>query len=142
MVIKTVKLISKEGDEFEIPISCCQLSEVIHCELECHSSDEDETNHDAQDENDSCITLSLTASRIHSSALRKVADFLMHFEEEEMTSFEPPFASENIEEFVQKWFADFITEGVDHSLLLDIISAANFLVSALDLDATTKQARQ
>ncbi|KAL7447306.1 hypothetical protein ACHAXM_010834 [Skeletonema potamos] len=126
-MVKTVKLISKEGDAFEIPISCCRLSEVIDCELECHSSDEDKPNNDEQDENDSCVTLSLTASRIHSPALRKVADFLMHFEVEEMTSFEPPFTSENIEEIVQKWFADFITEGVDHSLLLDIISAANFL---------------
>ncbi len=131
-MVKNVKLISVEGDAFEIPLSCCHLSEVIHCELECHSSeDEDEPSNGAQDGTDSCITLSLTASRIHSSALRKVADFMIHFGEEEMTPFSPPFTTENLAEIVQKWYADFITIGVDHSLLKDIIAAANFLVSEL-----------
>lgn len=131
-MVKTVKLISVEGDAFEIPFSCCHLSEVINCELECHSSeDEDERNREVQDGTDSCITLSLTASRIHSSALRKVTEFLIHFEEEEMFPFSPPFTTENLGEIVQKWYADFITTGVDHSLLTDIISAANFLVSEI-----------
>lgn len=131
-MVKTVKLISIEGDAFEVPFSCCHLSEVINCELECHSSeDEDEPNNEVQNGTDSCITLSLTASRIHSSALRKVADFMIHFEEEAMTPFQPPFTTENLGEIVQKWYADFITIGVDHSLLTDIISAANFLVSKI-----------
>jgi len=126
-MVKNVKLISIEGDAFQIPISCC-LSEVINCELECHSSeDENGSSDEAQNGTDSCITLSLTASKIHSSALRKVADFMMHFEEEEMTSFSPPFTTENLGEIVQQWYADFITSGVDHSLLTDIIAAANFL---------------
>eukprot|EP00984_Skeletonema_dohrnii_P016076 scaffold7061_cov137-Skeletonema_dohrnii-CCMP3373.AAC.3 len=126
-MVKNVKLISIEGDAFQIPISCCHLSEVINCELECHSSEDEDASNDAQNGTDSCITLSLTASKIHSSALRKVADFMMHFEEEEMTSFSPPFTTENIGEIVQQWYADFITSGVDHSLLTDIIAAANFL---------------
>mmetsp|Transcript_8333 Transcript_8333/g.12397 ORF Transcript_8333/g.12397 Transcript_8333/m.12397 type:complete len:197 (+) Transcript_8333:56-646(+) len=126
-MVKKVKLISIEGDAFQIPISCCHLSEVINCELECHSSEDEDASNDAQNGTDSCITLSLTASKIHSSALRKVADFMMHFEEEEMTSFSPPFTTENIGEIVQQWYADFITSGVDHSLLTDIIAAANFL---------------
>eukprot|EP00985_Skeletonema_marinoi_P001653 scaffold665_cov148-Skeletonema_marinoi.AAC.9 len=126
-MVKNVKLISIEGDAFQIPISCCQ-SEVINCELECHSSeDENGSSDEAQNGTDSFITLSLTASKIHSSALRKVADFMMHFEEEEMTSFSPPFTTENLGEIVQQWYADFITTGVDHSLLTDIIAAANFL---------------
>lgn len=131
---KTVKVISKEGDAFHIPVSCCHLSEVINCELECHSSeDEDETNDEGQNATDSCITLPLTARRIKSAALQKVADFMIHYDDEEMTPFEAPFMTENIEEIVQKWYADFITVGVEHSLLLDIISAANFLVSKIPL---------
>lgn len=131
-MVKNVKLISIEGDAFQIPISCCHLSEVINCELECHSSeDENGSSDEAQNGTDSFITLSLTASKIHSSALRKVADFMMHFEEEEMTSFSPPFTTENLGEIVQQWYADFITSGVDHSLLTDIIAAANFLVSEI-----------
>jgi len=126
-MVKTVKLISVEGDAFEIPFSCCHLSEVINCELDCHSSeDEDESKNEA-DGTDSCITLSMTASRIRSSALRKVTDFMIHFKEEEMTPISPPFATENLGEIVQTWYADFITIGVDHSLLTDLIAAANFL---------------
>lgn len=131
-MVKTVKLISVEGDAFEIPFSCCHSSEVIHCELECHSSEgEEESNNVAQNGADSYITLSMTAGRIHSSALRRVADFMIHFEEEEMSPISPPFATENLGEIVQKWYADFITIGVDHSLLKEIIAAANFLVSEL-----------
>ena len=127
---KTVELISIEGDTFQIPLSCCRSSEVINCELECHSSDDEtEPNNEAQNGTNSCITLSLTASRIHSSALQKVTDFMIHYEEEAMTPFSPPFATENLGEIVQKWYADFITTGVDHALLTDIISAADFLVS-------------
>lgn len=130
-MVKTVKLISVEGDAFEIPFSCCHLSEVINCELDCHSSeDEDESKNEA-DGTDSCITLSMTASRIRSSALRKVTDFMIHFKEEEMTPISPPFATENLGEIVQTWYADFITIGVDHSLLTDLIAAANFLVSEI-----------
>ncbi|KAL7496495.1 hypothetical protein ACHAWT_004716 [Skeletonema menzelii] len=126
-MVKTVQLISVEGDAFQVPLSCCHLSEVIYCELECHSDDEDEPKNETQNGTNSCLTLSLTASRIRSSALQKVTDFLIHFEEEEMIPFSPPFSTENLGEIVQKWYADFITLGVDHSLLTDIISAANFL---------------
>ena len=129
---KTVELISIEGDTFQIPFSCCRLSEVINCELECHSSDDGtEPSNEAQNGSKSCITLSLTASRIHSPALQKVADFMIHYEEEAMTPFSPPFTTENLGEIVQKWYADFITIGVDHALLTDMISAANFLVSEI-----------
>lgn len=126
----TVKLISKDGCEFCIPLSCCRLSEVItSSELECQEESSQEDG--VENQNNSCITLSLTTSRIHSTTLRKVVDFLTHYEKEEMIPFEPPFDSEDIKAIVkQTWYSDFITKDVDHSLLIDIISAANFLVSA------------
>ena len=130
----TVKLVSEDGCAFCIPISCCRLSEVIHSELECQEeASQDDSDEATRNQNNAsqCITLSLTTSRIHSSTLRKVAEFLTHYEKEEMTSFEPPFDSEDIEEIVgQKWYANFIS--VEHSLLIDIISAANFLVSTIN----------
>lgn len=126
----TVKLISKDGCEFCIPLSCCRLSEVItSSELECQEESSQEDG--VENQNNSCITLSLTTSRIHSTTLRKVVDFLTHYEKEEMIPFEPPFDNEDIQEIVKpKWYSNFITKDVDHSLLIDIISAANFLVSA------------
>ena len=126
----TAKLISKDGCEFCIPLSCCRLSEVItSSELECQEESSQEDG--VENQNSSCITLSLTTSRIHSTTLRKVVEFLTHYEKEEMIPFEPPFDSEDINVIVkQKWYSDFITKDVDHSLLIDIISAANYLVSA------------
>ena len=126
----TVKLISKDGCEFCIPLSCCRLSEVItSSELECQEESSQEDGVENQN-NSSCITLSLTTSRIYSTTLRKVVEFLTHYEKEEMIPFEPPFDSEDINVIVKpKWYSDFITKDVDHSLLIDVISAANFLVS-------------
>ena len=126
----TVKLISKDGCEFCIPLSCCRLSEVItSSELECQEESSQEDG--VENQNSSCITLSLTTSRIHSTTLRKVVEFLTHYEKEEMIPFEPPFDCEDINVIVkQNWYSNFITKDVDHSLLIDIISAANFLVSA------------
>ena len=124
----TARLISKDGCEFRLPISSCHLSEAIHAELECQVEEMAPDESDDADNNQHCVTISLT-TRIHSSVLQKVIDFLKHFEEEEMTSIEPPFTTEDINEIVQEWYADFITKDVDHLFLLDIISAANFLVS-------------
>lgn len=123
----TVKLISKDGCEFCIPLSCCRLSEVItSSELECQEESSQEDG--VENQNNSSITLSLTTSRIHSTTLRKVVEFLTHYEKEEMIPFEPPFDSEDINVIVkQTWYSNFITKDVDHSLLIDIISAANFL---------------
>ena len=75
------------------------------------------------------IVIPLTTRRIRSKTLQKVTDFMKYYDEEEMIPIFPPFTTENIEDIVQKWYADFISVGVDHSLLLDIISASNFLVS-------------
>jgi hypothetical protein len=154
--MKTVKLLSQSDEEFYIPLAATRLSEALNAEIECHY-DEDDDDHSstsgAGDEGhgsnvtdvvtvNGCkgkhfrgkcsATLSLTANeKVTSAALGKVADFLTHYETVEvMLSFEPPFTSEDIQDIVQQWYADFIS--VDKILLLDILAAANFLVRLFD----------
>ena len=132
--MKSVKLLSDNGDAFFIPLAAARLSEVLGSEIECQNDDENSDSDggvglESHETNDSCMTSTIAANRVSSIVLRKVADFLTYYvTEEEMTNFEPPFATENICDIVQEWYAEFITVNVDRVLLLDLISVANFLV--------------
>ncbi|KAL7521111.1 hypothetical protein ACHAWX_005805 [Stephanocyclus meneghinianus] len=125
--MKTIKLLGSDCEEFEIPLAATTISDVLQSEIECHEDDFGPDGHN----DDVCVaTLSLTCNKlITSAALRKVAAFVTHYvTEEEMTPFEPPFTSENLDDIVkEQWYRDFITIGVDRMLLLDLIAAANFL---------------
>lgn len=127
--MKTIKLLGSDCEEFEIPLAATTISDVLLSEIECHEDDFGPDGHN----DDVCVaTLSLTCNKlITPAALRKVAAFVTHYvTEEEMTPFEPPFTSENLDDIVkEQWYRDFITIGVDRMLLLDLIAAANFLVS-------------
>lgn len=149
--MKTVKLLSQSDEEFYIPLAATRLSEALNAEIECHYDEDDDDHSSTSGAGDEChgsdltdvvtgngckgkhfrgkcsATLSLTANeKVTSAALDKVADFLTHYETVEvMLSFEPPFTSEDIQDIVQQWYADFIS--VDKILLLDILAAANFL---------------
>ena len=151
--MSTIKLLSENGEIFIIPIAAARLSEVLHAEIECLDSNSNDDNDDSDDDGgdahdgrgkhrqvDSTNNKSTppipplsshTTQRLSSAVLRKIADFVTHYvTEAEMSPLEPPFASEDMYDIVQpRWYADFITVGVDHALLLDIISAANYLVS-------------
>ena len=125
--MKTIKLLGCDSDEYYIPLAATAISEVLHAEVECQVDDYDDS-----DDGDECVaTLSLICNKeITSAALSKVAAFLGHYVEEEMTPFEPPFISNRIFDIVkEQWYALFITANVNHSLLLEILAAANFLVS-------------
>jgi hypothetical protein len=127
--MKTIKLLGSNCEEFLIPLAATTISEVLLSEIECHEEDFGADDHN----DDVCVAaLSLTSNKVITpAALRKVADFVTHYvTEEELTPFEPPFTSKNLDDIVkEQWYRDFITDGVDRMLLLDLIAAANFLVS-------------
>ena len=131
--MKTIRLLGNNDQEHLIPLEATAISEVIQAEVECQ---EDIDDYSSDRENDVCCvvaTLSLDGNKeITNAALSKVSDFLSHYVKDEMTPIEPPFTSNRICDIVtQEWYAEFITAGVDHTLLLEIIAAANFLVGTM-----------
>ncbi len=137
---KKVRLLSDGDDSFVIPIAAARLSEIIAAELDIHRQDfhnydehDNDVDDDYDDNHNDIITITITiTNRIPSPTLRKITQFLIrHATIEKMTPFEPPFASEEIRDIVgpTTWYADFITQGVDFDFLLDMVKAANFLVS-------------
>eukprot|EP00956_Cyclotella_meneghiniana_P000066 scaffold143_cov58-Cyclotella_meneghiniana.AAC.2 len=127
--MKTIRLLGNNDQEHLIPLEATAISEVIQAEVECQ---EDIDDYSSDHENDVCCvvaTLSLGGNKeITNAALSKVSDFLSHYVKDEMVPIEPPFTSNRICDIVnQEWYAEFITAGVDHTLLLEIIAAANFL---------------
>lgn len=130
--MKTIRLVGNNNQEYLIPLEATAISEVIQAEVECQEEEDiDDLDHE---NNNICVaTLSLDGNReITNAALSKVSDFLSHYVQDEMTPIEPPFTSNRIRNIVkQEWYAEFITVGVDHTLLLEVIAAANFLVGTM-----------
>mmetsp|Transcript_1074 Transcript_1074/g.2084 ORF Transcript_1074/g.2084 Transcript_1074/m.2084 type:complete len:187 (-) Transcript_1074:623-1183(-) len=107
----------------------------------CTEADPDEndtTTHDSNNPSspirtiDNDIVIVTITDRLSPRILRKITQFLIHHATiEPMTPIEPPFPSEDIRDIVRPatWYADFITVDVDCDFLLEMVRAANFLVS-------------
>ena len=71
---------------------------------------------------------------VKSTVLQKVIEFCEHHKEEPMTEIEKPLKSQNMNEVVQKWYADFVN--VEQVLLFELILAANYMDIKPLLDLT------
>ena len=70
----------------------------------------------------------LPIAQVTSSVMQKVMVFVAHMHE---TNTEPeieqPLPSNNLEQHVDAWYAEYIIKDVDQALLFDIVLAANYL---------------
>mmetsp|Transcript_13756 Transcript_13756/g.29947 ORF Transcript_13756/g.29947 Transcript_13756/m.29947 type:complete len:152 (-) Transcript_13756:322-777(-) len=117
----TVKLVSKEGDTFEVPIEIAKLSNLVVTTL---GEDDDE---------DDMVEIPLP--NVKATVLAKVIEYCTHYKQvETMTVITTPLKSNRIEEIVQEWYADFVN--VNQTLLFELVTAANFMDIKALLDLT------
>ncbi|KAL9188106.1 hypothetical protein ACHAXT_006484 [Thalassiosira profunda] len=116
----TVKLVSKEGDDFPVEIEVARMSELVKGMLEEDVDDEDVTE--------------IPLPNVKAAVLRKVIEFCQHHRSEPMTEIEKPLKSAQMAEVVQKWYADFVN--VEQVLLFELILAANYMDIKPLLDLT------
>eukprot|EP00581_Thalassiosira_minuscula_P012556 CAMPEP_0183730544 /NCGR_PEP_ID=MMETSP0737-20130205/33114_1 /TAXON_ID=385413 /ORGANISM="Thalassiosira miniscula, Strain CCMP1093" /LENGTH=167 /DNA_ID=CAMNT_0025963067 /DNA_START=136 /DNA_END=636 /DNA_ORIENTATION=- len=121
----TVKLVSKEGDTFEVPVEIAKLSNLVVTTLGEDDSDEDNGGD----------MVEIPLPNVKATVLAKVIEYCTHYKQEEpMTTITTPLKSNRIEEIVQEWYADFVN--VDQQLLFELVTAANFMDIKALLDLT------
>jgi S-phase kinase-associated protein 1 len=111
---RLVRLVSKEGDAFEVELDIIAVSKLV---LATASERGDEDEEEEEDE----ILLPAVSTRI----LARVVEFARHYHSDPMTEFERPLKSAILSEIVQQWYADFIN--VDNSTLVDLVNAVNYM---------------
>jgi len=115
----TVKLESREGDSFEVPVKVARLSTMID---------------EMFDEDDDMEDKKVPLPNVSSEVLRKVIEFGKHYQEEQMTPIQTPLKSSNIDDLVQKWYAQFVE--LEQKQLFELVAAANYLNIKPLLDLT------
>lgn len=125
-----IKLTSKEGDAYEVPIKVAKMSKLV-----VETLGGDDAFDDNDDDNDAITEATeVPLPNVSSPVLEKVIAYCQHYQEEEMTPIQTPLKSSKLEELVQKWYADFVK--VPKSLLFDLVAAANFMDIKPLLDLT------
>ncbi|KAK1942856.1 E3 ubiquitin ligase complex SCF subunit sconC [Phytophthora citrophthora] len=116
-----VKLVSMDGEAFEVETSVAVLSELVKTLVA-----------DDQEEGDEIQEIPLPNVKGH--VLAKVVEFCRHHKDAPMTEIQKPLKSANLSECVDPWDAQFV--GLeDQELLFELILAANYMdiKSLLDL---------
>jgi len=117
---QVVKLVSKEGDTYEVLLKVAKMSELVKTMM-----DEDGEDDEVQE---------IPLPNVKANVLSKVIEFCTHHGQESMTEIEKPLKSAIMSEVVQKWYADFVN--VEQVLLFELILAANYMDIKPLLDLT------
>ena len=104
-----ITLISSDSQRFEISQKAAMRSEIIKDSIESSRNDHIEFN----------------VNNVKGDVLKKVVEYLEHYENEEPKLYEKPLSSSNLKEFVDEWDYNFINIELDN--VCYILSAANYL---------------
>eukprot|EP01006_Ploeotia_vitrea_P024250 TRINITY_DN5701_c0_g1_i1.p1 TRINITY_DN5701_c0_g1~~TRINITY_DN5701_c0_g1_i1.p1 ORF type:complete len:179 (+),score=14.69 TRINITY_DN5701_c0_g1_i1:83-619(+) len=107
---RNVRLVSKDGESFELPVAIAKLSKMVATGIE--GTDENETPE---------ITLNL----VRSAPLAKIVEFLNHHAEEPVPELPKPLKTNQMKDAVSEWYVNFLT--MEHEPLFELILAANFM---------------
>eukprot|EP01038_Epipyxis_sp_PR26KG_P008840 gene8840-11931_t len=118
--LRTVHLVSQEGESFDVPLSVAKSSELVKSMV-----DEELDEEEAQE---------IPLPNVKSSILAKVIEFAQYHKREPMNEIEKPLKSANMAEVVQEWYANFIM--VEQEVLFELILAANYMDIKPLLDLT------
>jgi S-phase kinase-associated protein 1 len=118
--IKTVHLVSQEGESFDVSIDTAIMSELVKTMI-----DEDLDEEEAQE---------IPLPNVKTTILAKVVEFIQHYKTEPMNDIEKPLKSANMAEVVQEWYSNFV--GVEQEVLFELILAANYMDIKPLLDLT------
>ena len=104
-----VIMISSDGQKFEISVKAAMRSQIMKESIMGNNQEEIEFN----------------ANNIKGDILKKVVEYLEHYENEEPKEIERPLPSLNFKECVDEWDYNFID--VDINTIFKIINASNYL---------------
>jgi len=122
-----IKLISRMGDEFELPYKAARLSQTVKDAQPCEDDEENEEPEDVE------------IVKVDTRCLEKVVEFLKHYDSEPLEEIKTPLEENTFDGVVkQKWYQDFV-KGVDQPMLFDLVTAANFMAIQPLLDLTCLQ---
>lgn len=115
-----VKLVSKEGESFTLPISVAKMSKLVETTIDDENEDE---------------VQEILLPNVKSSILSKVIEYCTHYQTvEPMAPITTPLKSSIVEDVVQKWYADFVK--VDQAVLFELVTSSNFMDIKPLLDLT------
>ena len=107
-VDKKIILISSDGEKIEISSKAAQRSVLVKGILEDYPDDAE-----------------VPLNNVKSNILKKIKEYLDHYENEEPKEIERPLASNNFKECVNEWDYNFID--MDLQLIFEIILGANYM---------------
>jgi S-phase kinase-associated protein 1 len=105
---KNLKLVSQEGEKFEVGKKVAIQSELVKTMSE---GDKEENE--------------IPLPNVKSSVLKKVVEYMKYHVDNPAREIEKPLKSANMSEVVSQWDADFVD--VDQEVLFELILAANYM---------------
>ena len=140
-ITKTLNLVSKTGDKFELSYKAgeiashlrlwlvfCQSKFALHLSvcllLKAKLSQlVFDASENKEDDDDSAVPI----IKVETECLKKVVEFLKHYEQEPLNEIKTPLEDNTFEGVVkQEWYRNFVLE-VDNPMLFDLVTAANFM---------------
>jgi S-phase kinase-associated protein 1 len=110
-----VRIVSSEGDVFELPFNAIQGSSLVATMFDSEEAEADEDN-----------IQEMPIPNVSTAILSKVVEFANHTLKEKLPEIPKPLPSLIMSEMVPQWYADFVDNATQEELY-GILLAANFM---------------
>jgi len=105
---KMITLVSSDGEKMQISAKAAQRSQLVKGIIEDYPDDAE-----------------VPLNNVKSSILKKIKEYLEHYQDSEPKEIERPLASQNYQDCVEPWDFEFINIELD--TIFEIILAANYM---------------
>ena len=105
---KMITLVSSDGEKLQVTSKAAQRSQLVKGIIEDYPDDAE-----------------VPLNNVKSNILKKIKEYLDHYQDTDPKEIERPLASQNYQECVDAWDYEFIN--VDLDLIFEIILAANYM---------------
>ena len=105
---KMITLVSSDGEKLQVTSKAAQRSQLVKGIIEDYPDDAE-----------------VPLNNVKSNILKKIKEYLDHYQDVDPKEIERPLASQNYQECVDAWDFEFIN--VDLDLIFEIILAANYM---------------
>jgi S-phase kinase-associated protein 1 len=105
---KMITLVSSDGEKMQISAKAAQRSQLVKGIIEDYPDDAE-----------------VPLNNVKSSILKKIKEYLEHYQDSDPKEIERPLASQNYQECVEAWDFEFINIELD--TIFEIILAANYM---------------
>ena len=107
---KMITLVSSDGEKMQISAKAAQRSQLVKGIIEDYPDDAE-----------------VPLNNVKSSILKKIKEYLEHYQDSDPKEIERPLASQNYQECVEAWDFEFINIELD--TIFEIILAANYILN-------------